>query len=65
MIDTIKPEDAAYTVAEVARMLNWSRRTIVRMFENEPGVLIRKGKRRTLRIPRPVYERVLRKYAVP
>jgi transcriptional regulator GlxA family with amidase domain len=64
MIDTTKPEDAAYTVAEVARMLNWSRRTIVRMFENEPGVLIRSGKRRTLRIPKAVYERVIRKYTV-
>jgi hypothetical protein len=60
----------AYTVAEVARMLNYSRRTVVRIFENEPGVLIikrpekmNKRRYRTIRIPRAVYHRVLRRMA--
>jgi hypothetical protein len=56
--------EVTYTVREVARMLSYSRRTIVRMFENEPGVIIRRGKRRTLRIPKRVYERVIRKLMV-
>jgi transcriptional regulator GlxA family with amidase domain len=49
------------TVAEVAQLMGYSRRTIIRLFENEPGVLIRSGKRRTLRIPWSVYLRVVRK----
>jgi hypothetical protein len=60
-------ETEVYTVADVVKMLHWSRRTIVRMFENEPGVLIiRKpnGERRSLRIPRPVYQRVVRRLTV-
>jgi transcriptional regulator GlxA family with amidase domain len=52
------------TVAEVGRLLNYSRRTIIRLFENEPGVIIRRGKRRTLRIPRAVFQRVIRKLSV-
>jgi hypothetical protein len=55
-------EQVTYTVAEVARLMGYSARSIVRFFENEPGVIIRKGKRRTLRIPRAVYQRVLRKW---
>lgn len=55
-------ENEAYTVREVARLTGYSMRTIVRMFANEPGVLVRaNSKRRTLRIPRAVYERVVRK----
>ncbi|HSZ03069.1 MAG TPA: helix-turn-helix domain-containing protein [Terriglobales bacterium] len=58
-------DNDVYTVREVAKLLNYSRRTIVRMFENEPGVLVRANtKRRTLRIPRSVYERVVRKLTV-
>ena len=53
------------TVAEVGRLLGYSPRTIIRLFENEPGVLIRpNGKRRTLRIPRAVFQRVVRKLSV-
>jgi predicted DNA-binding transcriptional regulator AlpA len=53
------------TVAEVALLLGYSRWTIIRLFENEPGVLIRrhpekmhKRGRRAIRIPRAVYLRV-------
>jgi hypothetical protein len=54
-------DNEAFTVREVSRLTGFSMRTIVRMFENEPGVLIRaNSKRRTLRIPRAVYQRVLR-----
>jgi transcriptional regulator GlxA family with amidase domain len=52
------------TVAEVAQLMGYSRRTIIRLFEREPGVLIRPGKRRTLRIPRAVFQRVIRKLSV-
>jgi hypothetical protein len=60
-------ENEAYSVSEVARLLRYSRRTIVRMFESEPGVIVIKhpeGKRRTLRIPRAVYQRVVHKMSV-
>ena len=62
-------EDTPYTVAEVAEMLNYSPQFITRMFENEPGVLIveRKAKKRnyrSIRIPRAVYERVIRRLTV-
>ena len=58
-----------YTVAEVAHMTGYSAQTVTRMFENEPGVFVlernkRGGKRRSyrsIRIPRVVYERVVRK----
>ena len=53
-----------YTVSQVARMMAYSKRSIIRLFEREPGVIIRKGKRRTIRIPRLVYQRVLRKLSV-
>ena len=52
MVNT--PENEAYTVAEVAKLLGLSRRTIVRMFEDEPGVVVLgkpTGAGRTLRIP--------------
>jgi transcriptional regulator GlxA family with amidase domain len=61
---TNKNDAESYTVAEVGRLLNYSRRTIIRLFENEPGVLIHRGKRRTLRIPRAVFQRVIRKLTV-
>jgi hypothetical protein len=57
-----------YSVAEVAKLLNLSRATITRMFEHEPGVIVikrpeRMNKRsfRTMRIPRAVLERVVRR----
>lgn len=58
----------AYTVAEVAALTGLSARTVTRMFENETGVLVlerpermHKRRYRSIRIPRAVYERVLRK----
>jgi predicted DNA-binding transcriptional regulator AlpA len=59
------------TVAEVAKLTGFSRTTVTRMFQNEKGVLILKRpeemhKRvyRSIRIPRPVFERVVRKITV-
>lgn len=59
-----KAKDETYTVSEVARLLAYSRRTIIRLFEHEPGVIIKQGKRRTLRIPRAVYHKVVYKLTV-
>jgi hypothetical protein len=59
--------ERAYTVAEVAKLTAWSRRTVVRMFEGERRVVaLRKpgGKRRTIRIPRAVYLRVVGRLTV-
>jgi hypothetical protein len=54
-----------YTVAEICVLLGYSRRTVIRLFENEPGIVIRlhaekmhKQRRRIIRIPRAVYLRV-------
>lgn len=54
------------TVPDVARLLRVSRRTVIRWFEREPGVIVfdrpekmHKRRHRTLRIPEPVYIRVL------
>jgi transcriptional regulator GlxA family with amidase domain len=64
-------EKLALEVADVARLTGFSRQTVTRMFENEPGVIImerpeqmRKRKYRSLRIPRGVYERVVAKMSV-
>ncbi len=60
-----------YTVAEVAKLTGFSPQMVTRLFENEKGVLIfqvaRPRKRatyRTIRIPRSVYARVMRKISV-
>jgi hypothetical protein len=60
-----------YTIAEVAAMTGFSKQTVTRFFEKEPGVLIlarpeRKHKRRyrSIRRPRSVYERVIRRSTV-
>ena len=56
-----------FTVAEVAALTGFSRQTVTRLFERERGVLVinrpttnRKRRYRSLRIPRFVYERVIR-----
>jgi predicted transcriptional regulator len=61
-------DKAALTVAEVAELTGWSRQTVTRMYENETGVLIlkrgetmHKRSYRSIRIPRAIYERVVRK----
>jgi hypothetical protein len=63
---TIKPADHVLTVANVAALTGFSRDTITRMFQNEPGVLVlarpsanHKRRYRSIRIPRAVYERVV------
>lgn len=63
-------ETVVYSVAEVARLLGLSRQKVTSLFEDEPGVLVfeskQPGKRiyRSIRIPRHVYERVLRRCSV-
>ena len=57
--------DGCLTVADAAKRLNVDTDTIRRLFLNEPGVIViafpRKGRRtyRTLRIPEPVFRRVV------
>ena len=60
-----------YTIAEVKQLTGFSERTVTELFEKEPGVLIFEVKRprkrasyRTIRIPRHVYARVIRRYTV-
>lgn len=64
-------EKHALTVAEVAALTGFSRQTVTRLFEREPGVLViarpsANHKRRycSIRIPRAVYERVVKKLTV-
>jgi predicted DNA-binding transcriptional regulator AlpA len=64
-------EKQVYTVAEVAALTGYSRSTITRMFEKEKGVLVverpeslHKRRYRSIRIPRAVYERVVRRIAI-
>jgi predicted transcriptional regulator len=64
-------EKLAYTVDEVAALTGFSRDTITRIFEKEPGVLIlnrptkmNKRRYRSIRIPHSVYERVRQRYEV-
>ena len=64
-------EDTPYTVKEVAALTAFSEATVTKIFEHEPGVIIyeipRKRKRagyRNIRIPRHVYERVIRRLTV-
>jgi hypothetical protein len=64
-------QDTPYTVAEVAKLLGFSKQTVTRIFENERGVIIyeemRPRKRagyRIIRIPRHVYRRVIDEMSV-
>ena len=61
-------EKQMFTVKEVAARTGLSERTVIRLFEREPGVLIIeraeerfKRRYRTIRIPRWVFERVYRR----
>ena len=66
-----RPQTEAYTIREVAALTGFSRQTVTRLFEHEPGVLIiahpeqmhRRGYR-SLRIPAEVFERMLRRLSV-
>ena len=58
-------------MAEVAAMTGYSRQTVTRMFERQPGVLIlerpakmHKRRYRSIRIPQFVYERVVSRIEV-
>jgi transcriptional regulator GlxA family with amidase domain len=62
-------QETPYTVSEVAKLTGYSPQMITRLFENESGVLIverqaKIRKYRSIRIPRVVYERVIRKLSV-
>lgn len=55
-----------YTVNEVCALMEMSRRSVIRIFEREPGVIeltrpeeMHKRRYRLLRIPRAVLERVI------
>jgi hypothetical protein len=68
----VKPsEEPALTVVEVAALTGFSQDTVRRIFKREPGVLIldrpeklHKRPYRSIRIPRAVYERVVREMRV-
>jgi hypothetical protein len=60
-------EKPALSIDEVALLTGFSRRTVTRLFEREPGVLMlsrpekmHKRGYRSIRIPRLVYERVIK-----
>ena len=61
-----------YTVAEVSKLTGFSAQMVTRIFENEKGVIIfeapnprrKRAGYRTIRIPRHVYERVVRRMSV-
>lgn len=60
-----------YSVDEAADLTGLSRQTIIRMFEREAGVIIltrpesmHKRRYRSIRIPRHVFERVIRRMTV-
>jgi len=64
------PDKPVYSVAEVGVLLGCSRWTVVRLFQNEPGVLtllrpetMHKRRRRKISIPHAVYLRVRTKLA--
>jgi hypothetical protein len=64
-------EKLTYTVAEVAALTGFCPKTVTRMFQDEPGVIVldrpetmHKRRYRSIRIPRPVYERVINRLIV-
>lgn len=63
--------ELVYTVAEVAGLTGFSTRTVIRIFQNERGVIVlgrpetmHKRRYRSIRIPRAVYERVASRLTV-
>jgi hypothetical protein len=66
----VDPDALVFSVSDLCILLGYHRSTVIRMFEREPGVLIRlhpekmhKRRRRVIRIPRAVYLRVRTKLA--
>jgi predicted ArsR family transcriptional regulator len=59
-------QSSPYTLKEAAQMLGLSVQTVTRLFEKERGIIVLERKAagrtrksyRTIRIPRPVFERV-------
>jgi hypothetical protein len=65
------PDKPAYTVQDIAALTGFSVRTVIRIFETEPGVLLlsrpskmNKRRYRSIRIPRAVYLRVARRLSL-
>ena len=62
--------ETPYSVAQVATLTGLSARKITKLFEGERGVIVyeapnarrKRASYRTIKIPRQVYERVLRRY---
>jgi hypothetical protein len=64
----VNPKERPYSISELAVLHNLSRQTVVRLYENEPDVLILEASRlhqeqlgrryRTIRVPQHVYRRV-------
>jgi hypothetical protein len=71
-MSTMNEDTTPYSIAEVAALMNLSPRVVTQLFEHEPGVIIyevenprrKRASYRTLRIPRHVYERVIRRCTV-
>jgi len=58
----------AYTLEEIACLTGFSRKTVARLFDDEPGIIVlerptkmNKRRYRSVRIPLTVYERVIRR----
>lgn len=68
MNESIHLDEECLTVSEVAERLKVNEDTVRRIFMSEPGVIViyrpRKGRRqyRTLRIPEPVFRRVMTRF---
>lgn len=68
-ISRIPESDRPYSINELSILHNLSRRTVIRLYEAEPGVIVLQAPRehqqsigrryRTIRVPRYVYRRVL------
>lgn len=68
----VSAQELHFTVQEIGSLWKLSRRTIIRMFQDEPGVLVRgKGESRykkkyiTMRVPESVMNRVHQKNLRP
>lgn len=64
-------DKAAYTVREVAELMGFSRQTVIRLFEDERGVIVLRRPEKmhkrgytSMRIPRSVYQRVLGRLSI-
>jgi predicted DNA-binding transcriptional regulator AlpA len=67
----VPDEKPALTIAEVAELTGFSRQTITRLFQAEKGVIViehpekmHKRGYRSVRIPRAVFDRVIRRLTV-